>query len=511
MSTMRFSFSLFLIVAVVATTHAEDPLGVTVHKSGAWEGYTLYSPLDGAGSYLIDNDGRVIHFWDTDYRSNISYLQDDGSLMRATSFGNGGNGHYHGGGAGHSIQEVSWDGKVTWEYVYSDEDHLMHHDIAPMPNGNVLLVAWEGKSVEETIAAGRDPELIGDDGLWPLHIIEVKPQRPSGGEIVWEWHIWDHLIQDFDESKANYGDPMSHPERVEINPPGLWMDAISEEERAQLEALGYLGGGPEDEKRSDAKRNRSKSADWLHTNAIDYNADLDQIAVSLLGNNEILIIDHSTTTEEARGTTGGRYGKGGDILYRWGNPAAYRAAGDDDQTLFAQHNVHWIPDGLPGAGNLLIFNNGRGRNYSTIIELVPPQESPGHYTRPSGEPFGPAEPTWEYVAPEPKEFYSMFISGSQRLANGNTLICYGAKGIFFEVTSAGKEVWRFVNPVMGPEGSSHANDKRKPSNIVYRAHRYAKDHPAFSGRELTPGPVLTKFIEQQPPRRPLLLKSSDDD
>ncbi len=494
----------------VMRASAEDALGVVLHGPVALAGYNLYSPLDGAGSYLLDNDGHVIHHWDTDYRSGIGYLLENGNLVRVTTFGNGGNGHLFGGGAGYGIEELSWEGDVLWEFAHSSEDYLMHHDIEPLPNGNVLVIAWERKSVEETIAAGRDPELIGDKGLWPLHVFEVKPKRPSGGEIVWAWHIWDHLIQDFDETKDNYGDVAAHPERIEINPPGLWMDRIPDDEREQLESLGYLGGEPADAKAKDQKRERARSADWLHTNAIAYNADLDQIALSSLGNNEIWIIDHSTTTEEAAGSSGGRYGKGGDLLYRWGNPVAYRAGTEADQTLFAQHNVHWIPEGYPGAGHLLIFNNGRGRpdgNYSSIVELAPPMDAKGGYAIVPGEPFGPKAPTWEYTAPNKEDFYSMFISGAQRLPNGNTLVCYGAKGIFFEVTPGGEEVWRYVNPVIGPEGSSHSDAKKKPSNIVFRVHRYATDHPAFSGKDLTPGLKITKYLESHPVKMPLSLES----
>ena len=503
MQPLRIFLLLCLMALPILSSHAQDDPAVTINKPGAYDGYTLYSPLDGAGSYLINNNGRVIHFWDADYRSNISYLQNDGSLIRTTSFGNWGNHHFFGGGAGYSVQELSWDGEVTWEFVYSSEDHLMHHDIEPLPNGNVLLIAWELKTVEETIQAGRNPELIGDKGLWPLHIVEVKPKRPFGGKIVWEWHIWDHLIQDFDSEKDNYGDPQAHPERIEINPPGLWMDSISEEEREQLEALGYLGGEPEDSGKMKAARYRSKSSDWLHTNAIAYNAELDQIAVSLLGNNEILIIDHSTSTKKARGSKGGNSGKGGDILYRWGNPVAYRAGAHDDQTLFAQHNVQWIAQGLPGAGNLLIFNNGRGRNYSSILELEPPIDANGNYELPAAEPAYPLEPLWEYSAPNKKDFYSMFISGARRLPNGNTLICYGAKGTIFEVTPEGETVWNFVNAVMGPKGSSHFKPENDSTNIVFRAHRYRKDHPAFKNRNLKPGLLLSEFIKKTPPRIPV--------
>ena len=508
MITTNFYAFVVLVALGLTGAHAQQPLGVLVHEPGAFEGYNLYSPLDGAGSYLIDNAGRVVHFWDAEYRSYISYLQDDGTLMRMTTFGNGGNTHFFGGGAGHAVQELSWDGEVTWEYIYSSEEHLMHHDIEPLPNGNVLLIAWERKTVEEAIEAGRDPELMGEGGLWPLHIVEVEPVRPRGGKIFWEWHIWDHVIQDLDETKANFGDVAAHPELVEINPPGLWMERMTEEEIEQLEALGYLGGDPEENNR---QRGRAKSADWLHTNAIGYNADLDQIVVSSLGNCEIWIIDHGTTTEEARGHSGGRYGKGGDLLYRWGNPSAYRAGSADDQALFNQHNVHWIPKGYPGGGNLLIFNNGSGRpegNYTSIVQLAAPQASPGRYAVAPGEPLGPAGPAWEYTAPNKEDFYSMFISGSQRLPNGNTLGCYGAKGTFFEVTPDGDTVWRFVNPVKGPEGSSHAGADREPTNIVFRVHRYAPDHPAFAGKDLRPGLPIAEYLKAHPPKKPLLFEST---
>ena len=505
MVAYRYLLASAIFVFCILGARAEQPPGVIVNESGAFKGYTLYSPLDGAGSYLIDNEGHLIHFWDTDYRSNMGYLLDNGNLLRTTTYGNQGNGHLFGGGAGHGIQELSWDGSLIWDYVYSTEEYLMHHDIEPLPNGNVLIIAWERKSVEEAHSAGRDPELVGEGGVWPLHIIEVTPVRPSGGKIVWEWHVWDHLIQDFDETKSNYGDVAAHPERVEINPPGLWMDSIPDEEREQLEALGYLGGDPLDSKAINDRRERARSADWLHTNAIAYNAELDQIAVSALGNNEIWIIDHSTTTEEARGRTGGRYGNGGDLLYRWGNPIAYRAGSKNEQTLFAQHNVHWIPKGYPGAGNLLIFNNGRGRgdgNYSSIDELVAPVDSKGHYQWQPEKPFGPEEPVWVYSAEKKHHFYSSFISGAQRLPNGNTLVCYGSKGIFFEVNTAGDEVWRFISPIIGPEGSSHSSEDKKPSNIVFRAHRYAPDHPAFEGRDLTPGLELTEYLKINPTKKP---------
>ena len=99
------------------------------------------------------------------------------------------------------------------------------------------------------------------------------------------------------------------------------------------------------------------SADWNHVNSVQYNAELDQIILSSHNQNEIWIIDHSTTVEEASGHTGGVYGKGGDFLYRWGNPSIYGRGTSNDTKLGGQHDAHWIANGLPGAGNILIFNN----------------------------------------------------------------------------------------------------------------------------------------------------------
>jgi hypothetical protein len=185
---------------------------------------------------------------------------------------------------------------------------------------------------------------------------------------------------------------------------------------------------------------------------VDYNRDLDQLIVSTPSLGEFWIIDHSTTTAEAASHKGGRGGKGGDLLYRWGNPRTYRAGKKEDQKLFGQHNAHWIPKGLPGEGHVLLFNNGGqrpGGNYSSVDELVLPVDSQGRYLCEPGTAYGPEQPVWSYTDPKKTDFYSFFISGAQRLPNGNTLICSGASGTFFEVTPGKEVVWKYVNPVKG--------------------------------------------------------------
>lgn len=514
---IRACTSLAFVIAATAFAQSEEERGLKLNTDDAYPGYNLFAPLSSGSTYLIDNDGRVINAWESEFSPSAVYLLPNGHILRTAGYGLAGNGTFRGGGAGYSLEEFDWEGNKVWEFVYASDQHLMHHDVEPLPNGNVLILAWEMKTKEQAIAAGRNPEVLRDDELWSEHIIEVKPTRPDGGEIVWRWHLWDHLVQDFDETRDNYGDVTANPQLIDIDPPGFWMDRISAEEMEQLEALGYVAG--EERKKQEQPDRRGGGADWLHTNAIAYNPELDLIALSVLGNNELWILDHSVTTEEARGHTGGNYGKGGDILYRWGNPLAYRLGTEADQRLFAQHNVHWIPKGLPGEGNLLVFNNGRGRpgsQYSTVDEIVPPFTPGKGFHRDDSKAWGPAEPHWQYAAPKKEDFNSFFISGAQRLPNGNTLICAGAQGTFFEVTPDKKEVWRYVNPANPPalprdKGADQAARPGFLNFAVFRVTRYGLDYPAFAGKNLTPGPLLTEFLKDHPAKFPREFKDDFPD
>ncbi len=150
-----------------------------------------------------------------------------------------------------------------------------------------------------------------------------------------------------DESLSNYGDPADHPELLDISGGRQVPGDVAPKEIARFRDLGYV---PEDS-------DHNPSSDLMHSNAIAYNAELDQIVLSGRFFSEIWIIDHGTTTEEARGHTGGRWGQGGDLLYRWGKPDVYGRGSEGDQTLFGQHDIRWVPEGMPGAGNLTVFNN----------------------------------------------------------------------------------------------------------------------------------------------------------
>ena len=416
----------------------EQTVGLLVNEPAAFDGYTLFAPIDFEAAYLIDNDGLLVHSWTTSRTRGAPYLLEDGNLIHMILDG---------------VEELTWDGAPVWEFDYRDEEHRPHHDLEVLPNGNVLIIAWEFKTAAEAILAGRDPSRISQGELWPDSVIEVEPVGTSGGSIVWEWRLWDHLIQDYDPARANYGVVADHPELIDIN----------------------FG---------------RSTADVYHTNAVDYNEELDQIVVSVRNFSEIWVIDHSTKTAESAGHSGGNSGKGGDLLYRWGNPQAYRAGGPDDQQFFSQHDSRWIEPGLPGEGNILVFNNGVGRpgeDFSSIDEIAPPVDLDGNYALTPAEAYGPAEPIWTYVAAEPSDFFAAIISGATRLPNGNTLIDDGTRGTLFEVTPDGETVWKYVNPVTASGPLVQGNSPPDGSNHVFRALRYAPGYAGLQGRDLTPG------------------------
>ena len=110
---------------------------------------------------------------------------------------------------GGRIQELGWNGEVLWDFEFASDEHLLHHDVAVLPNGNILAIAWERRSALDALQAGRRPEMIPEDGVWPDMVIELEPQPPDDARIIWQWHAWDHLIQDRDESE-NGGAKIDH-------------------------------------------------------------------------------------------------------------------------------------------------------------------------------------------------------------------------------------------------------------------------------------------------------------
>jgi hypothetical protein len=419
-------------------------LGLQLNDPRALQGYTLISPFTSPNTYLLDMRGRVVHTWKTDCSPALcGVLLENGHLLRPGSIGPDADVFGPGPAVGGRVQEFTWEGELVWDFKFYNARQLPHHDLTRLPNGNVLLIVWDRKTTEEAIAAGRRPEMAGDKHFLPDSLVEIKPTGKQTGEVVWEWHLWDHLVQDFDSSRKNFGNVAQHPELVNINYGEDELPSVTAAKGRKDKAKPTAGASPA------ASTPPRVDPDFTHCNGVAYNADLDQIVLSVWKFSEFWIIDHSTTTAEAAGHRGGRGGKGGDLLYRWGNPRAYRAGTRADQKLFSQHNAHWIPSGLAGAGHILVFNNGvhrPGGDASSVDELVLPVDSRGHYRMEPGKACGPDKPVWSYRAPKKDQFYSWFISGAQRLPNGNTLICAGAYGTIFEVTPAKEVVWKYVNP-----------------------------------------------------------------
>ncbi len=497
--------------------------GLILNTESATTGMVLFQPSASTKTYLMNSNGEIVHQWSCELNSMQSYLLENGHLMRLErdlDFPT-----FAAGGQAGRIREYDWEGNQIWDFELANEKELIHHDIEIMPNGNILAISYEAKTREEAIEAGMNPEHVPNAGVWPDKIIEIKPTGAEGGKIVWEWSIWDHLVQDFDEAKNNFGVIADHPRKININIQGESQPPLTGEQLAHMKKLGFVT--------SNATLD-NRGSDITHCNAVAYNADLDQIVISSPGYSEIFIIDHSTSTEQAKGSTGGRWGHGGDLLYRYGNSQNYARGQKEDRKLFGQHDVKWIPKGFPGEGHLTVFNNDIENpdnkmpsifpelmnpyqqdpqisvenfgNYSAIFELAPETDENGSYVLPETGSFGPSEPIWSYMAPDKYSFYSPFVSGAQRLKNGNTYITSGAKGRFFEITSSGEIVWEYWNPYMEnyklPDGSP-AQPVGPFMFAQFRSTHFMMDYPAFEGKDLSPiSPQPEPFVFVPPPPPP---------
>lgn len=399
-----------------------------------FEGYTLFTPGAGNGgpctTYLIDNNLNNIQTWNHSRSpASMPYLIAgdepgwENTLLIYPYRVN--NPTMQAGGVGGAFEVLTWDGDLVWEYELSNTDYQHHHDIEPLPNGNILMIAWERKTAEEAYAAGRTS--LNDNPLnemWSSSIFEIQSDGNGGGEIVWEWHLWDHLIQDENPDSDNYGIVGNHPELFDIN-------------------KGWLGGGGP----------QGGNADWMHLNTISYNIEYDQIVISSHRVDEIFVIDHSTTIEEAASHSGGNYGKGGDFLYRWGNPQNYDRGNNSDNLIGHQHSINWIPDGYPGEGNFILFNN----DGNEAIEFSPPIDEDGFYIIEDGQPYGPDNIVWS------SPYYSTDMQGGAfRLPNGNTLITDCDSANIEEVTESGSIVWSYS------QSGNNVN--------IARAQKYAIDY-----------------------------------
>ena len=448
---------IFLNLAIL-TIPSQQTVGLFAIEDSVQEGYVLFGPKYNKTTYLIDNCGNLQFSWNSNYKAGGSVkLLPNGNLLRSCVYEN--NSPITGGGAGGRIESIKPDQLIDWSINLSNDSLRQHHDYEVLPNGNVLMIIWELKTMEEALQKGRDSSLVAASGLWVDYIIEYNPTLDS---IVWEWHTWDHLVQNYDSLKPNFGDP-----------------SMSEE----LFNLNYSSNGD--------------NPDWQHLNAIDYNDSLDLILLCSPFWNEIYFIDHSTSNSESANHSGGNYGKGGDILWRWGNPISYGRGDSTDQKFYGQHDAHWIGNGNPDAGKIIVFNNGKNRGnnpYSSINIVDQPSYSNGEFLKTSSGAYLPTSFHYEFLDTTNLFFYSKILSSADQLPNGNIIINEGVKGHFFEISEYGNIVWDYTSPVV--EDSIISQEDSVPGNtsmLFNASFRIRKILPDFNGLNSLPmvnhGPI----------------------
>ncbi len=545
---------LAVVAAVSATTWGYEVFQgptelIQYDPARASEGYTMFGPQSDQNVYLIDMYGQVVHMWPTppgwprSVSATHARLLEDGTLER---------------GSGSTFQIVDWDNKVLWEHSEDRPGITAHHEFRNIWNPKLgartlMYVASMDRTHEEVVALGADPAVRDDYASEPDGLVEVD----MDGNVIWQWNVSDHLVNDVNPDLPNYGVISEHPEKLDPN----------------------FGHGV----------NGSVFGDWMHTNAFDYNEELDQVVINNSTFSEFYVIDHGATfvPGDAERSIELAASDAGDFIYRWGNACVYDSgdcpsmsneglsSSNGHQQVFFSHDIQWIDERestsaseeLSGAGNFLIFNNGArqpGASYSTVFEIDPydgPREE-GQYvpqtvagfeiTRPVAGGMGAApqntskQIAWSFSSTLPNAFFSSYIGGAQRLPNGNTLICSGAQGHLFEVTPEGEVVREYVNPVgaarqrgggamgaggpggpggpggfgvpggaMGAMGAGGPGGPGGPGaarpqaheilhdevgdsyNAVFKCQRYSPDYPGLEGKDLTPMGTLTEIFSRR--------------
>ncbi|MFC2147676.1 aryl-sulfate sulfotransferase [Bacteroidota bacterium] len=372
-----------------------------------YDGYLLVNDAFSNSAFLINKNGDILYRWPLGNNiGNDIYLMSDSRLLAILEadtplikFG----------GKGGRIQFIKKDGTIDWNFDYSTEDYITHHDVELLPNGNVIALVWERMPAQEAIQNGS----VLNIDLYPEAIIEIDPKTD---QIVWEWHSWDHLVQDYDDTRENFGIISDNPQLINLN---------------------YV--------------TEQKDGDIMHANGISYDENKDLIFISINFYHEVWVIDHSTNTLEAASHTGGNYKKGGDLVYRFGNPSAYNNT-MGERLFNNNHFPNLLDTGISGQRNMLIYVNKMDNSEQSIVYEF---KLPNEYTL---EPNKNNEPevVWSFTDPE---LFAPKVSGAVKLPNGNRLITEGDFG-FWEVTEDGEVVW-----------------KLKARGFFWRAYHYDKDAP----------------------------------
>ena len=345
------------------------------------------------------------------------------------------------------IQLFDFDGNLNWSYKFADDTITQHHTLLSMDNGNILFLGWEILSDVDLVRLGKE-DLSSE--LWSEFVWEIEPIGTNDFELVWAWHLKDHLVQDVFPDKDNFVRVDTAFGKIDINyrGPHIFSDR-----------------------------------DWWHTNALHYNSERDEVLINCRSNGETWIIDHSTTIEEAQSDTGGRRNKGGQILFRWGNPQSYQRGSEEDLLQYGSHGHNWITEGFPDGGKILFFNNGHERPgpgfHSTVEMILPAYDDQGNYIIDSNYQF--ELDSHEVVYGEDPTFQplnSSFLSNAVQINDGHFFISEGQSGRVFEIDNSSNIVWEIDTPGM------------------FASYVYKKDNPIFDDVEvfLLPRPAADRRL-----------------
>lgn len=425
-------FSMLFIPAILFAMPTVFPHGTTIYKpEKSFNGYTILT-TKGNQTILIDMNGNVVKHWENLCdEEHPAKILPGGYAMGAT----GARGRLYEHEDSNDLSIVDWDGNIVWTSPKAG----MHHDF--QREGNP--VGYYVPGMDPLIGSGKTLILshkvvknkrISDKPLYDDFIFEVD----HDGKVIFEWLASDHIKEmgfDQDARTTMY----RYPNYV------------------MTRTKGVVGG------------------DWIHINS-----------ASWLGPNkwfdagdERFHPDNIIYDGRQTNTTGIISRKTGKIVWHLGPDFTASRALKKIKPTIGLHHAHMIPRGLPGEGNILIFDNGgyggygppnagaptglndARRDYSRVIEIDPIK----------------LKIVWEYSANkagfrDKYKFYSDYISSAQRLPNGNTLITEGSLGRIFEVTAGSKKekpetVWEYISPYYNMEENY---------NMVYRAYRAPYDY-----------------------------------
>jgi hypothetical protein len=417
------------VAALAIYTLAPNLAGQTVYPTGTtiydpertWNGYTVLSPLQTQAVLVIDMNGNVVKRWE-------NYNNSAGGPARVLPGGvvvaaNGARPPYQ-----ESLELVQrdFDGKDLWRFDRTEQiktregktlwSARQHHDwqreslpagyyspeSKPAIEGERTLILTHTNRTQPNVAAA----MLEDDRL-----IEVS----WNGDIVWEWVASDHIDE-----------------------------------------LGFAPDARQVIKAAEAFNKARGSYDWLHINSATYvgpNRWFDQGDMRFAPNNVMISSREASLLAIV--------GRDGRIVWRLGPDFSASKELRAIRQIIGQHHAHLIPKGLPGAGNLLVFDNGGSSGYGFANPIAP--DGRGAFARATSRvlEINPVtfELVWSYTNPR---FFSTNISGAQRLPNGNTLVTAGAGGRMFEVTRDSAIVWEYMFPMFAGANAS---------NAVYRAYR----------------------------------------